>query len=61
MEDYLVSLPKLWTIVHDQPMRQAEADKQRADKVQRKSDKGPGDKVLFYTNHLKLNGKPGKL
>ena len=57
VKDYLSSLQKLWTDVHEQLTRQAEADKQRADKVQRKSDIGTGDTLLS----MKLKDKAGKL
>ena len=42
-------------------MRQAEADKQKADKVQRKSGIGPRDNVLLSIKHLQLKDKPGKV
>ena len=61
VEDYLSRLQKLLTNVYEQLMRQAEANKQQADKVQRKSNIGPGDNILLSTKHLKLKDKPGKL
>ena len=42
-------------------MKQAKADRQQADKVQRKTEIGPEDNVMLSTKHLKLKEKPGKL
>ena len=61
MENYLLDLRKIWTDVYEWLMKQAEANKQQANKAQRKSDIGLRDHILLFTKHLKLKYKPGKL
>ena len=61
LEDYLSGLYKIWTDVHDRLMKLAEANRQRADKIRRKSNISPGDNVLKMVgyNATKLEWPPG--
>ena len=57
VEDYLSSLQKMWTDIHERLTKLAEADRQQADKMQQNSDIGLRDDVMLSMKHLKLKAK----